>query len=796
MATTQDGRTLQLSTVLGKDVLLVSRFRCVEGISQLFKIELDLLHEETDEGYLPTVYDAAGILGYPMALAVLQAGGVERKFHGMCNHFTQLGRSQRFSQYKAELVPAIWKLTQITQSRIFQQKSVPDILTEILDGFEFTLELQEEYKPRNYCVQYRETDWAFASRLMEEVGIFYFFEHTDSNHKLILADKDTSHRPCPSLPDVTWALERSEIQEHWIPSIYTWQLEGALRTGKQEVRDFNFQLPSNSLEHTQTSRFTAGGNQKLEHYDWPAGYAKRYDGIAPGGGEQPNKLDSIFPDRERDSTLRQEEIDARFKVYMGGGNCAPLTSGFRFNFKDHPIRDYNTSYVLTHVQHDAVQSPEYISDSQVDEPYSAEFSCIRHGAGQPTFRPPRITPKPIVHGGQTAFVVGPGEEIFTDKYGRVKVQFHWDRENFLSEKSSCWLRVAQAWAGNLWGSMFIPRVGMEVVVDFLEGDPDQPIITGCVYNPVNMPPYVLPDHKTRSVLKTNSSSGGGGFNEFRIEDKKGSEQIFIHGEKDLDIRIKNDCKETILHDRHLIVESEQFEEVRKDKHLKVKYNQNEDIGGTVSQKIGVNQQVKVGNNYAVDAGMGVHIKAGTSAVIEAGASLTLKVGGSFVNIGPAGVYVSGPMIGLNSGGSAGSGAGASPEAPKEPKEAEKGDAGKKVHSPRALPPKPPPYFVSISLSVQAVRIPDNVPSPPAGPPGTAPDPTAAQGSASQARAEAAAVQENNATIPYSAPAGGGQAASHYAPVPVYSEPFEDEPEVSGATPYLIGSAGEGPWIED
>ena len=201
------------------------------------------------------------------------------------------------------------------------------------------------------------------------------------------------------------------------------------------------------------------------------------------------------------------------------------------------------------------------------------------GSGAPPFRPPRKTPKPIIQGIQTAFVVGPaGEEIFTDKYGRVKVQFHWDREGQVDAKSSCWVRVAQIWAGNKWGTMFIPRIGMEVIVHFLEGDPDQPIITGCVYNPQAMPPYTLPDEKTKSTIKSNSSKGGGGFNEFRFEDKKGSEQIFIHAEKNQDIRVKNDCMETILHDRHLIVENDQLENSQKRQTREV-------VGGDHNEKV-------------------------------------------------------------------------------------------------------------------------------------------------------------------------------------------------------------------
>ena len=285
-----------------------------------------------------------------------------------------------------------------------------------------------------------------------------------------------------------------------------------------------------------------------------------------------------------------------------------VTSGFKFELQEHPNSENNADYVVVAARHEAAQSPTYISDQPDIDGYKADFTAIAFGT---PYRPPRLTPRPVVHGSQTAFVVGPGgEEIFTDKFGRVKVQFHWDREGKMNEGSSCWLRVAQTWASNGWGSMSIPRIGMEVLVNFLEGDPDQPIISGCVYNAQNMPPYTLPDDQTKSTMKSYSTKGGGGFNEFRVEDKKGSEQIFIHAQKNQDIRVLNDCMETIMQDRHLIVENNQIELVKKDKHLHVKYNHNELIEGTMSLKVAAALQEKVGTDYALDAGTNVHIKAG------------------------------------------------------------------------------------------------------------------------------------------------------------------------------------------
>ena len=264
------------------------------------------------------------------------------------------------------------------------------------------------------------------------------------------------------------------------------------------------------------------------------------------------------------------------------------------------------------------------------------------------------------------------------------------------------MRVSQNWAGKRWGTMFIPRIGMEVVVDFLEGDPDQPIITGCVYNPETMPPYILPDEKTKSTIKTDSSKGGGGFNELRFEDKKGSEQIFIHAEKNKDIRVKNDLKEIVKRDRHMIVERDQFELVKRDKHLQVKGDQNEKIDGAFSLKVGTDQQNKVGMNYALDAGTAIHIKAGMSTVIEAGASITLKAGGSSININAGGIQIVGsPMLMLNSGGSALSGAGCNPEIPKDPLEADTADPGERTPAPRRAQPPTPTSFGPLAAMLRS-----------------------------------------------------------------------------------------------
>jgi type VI secretion system secreted protein VgrG len=689
MGTKQEGRLMRIATPLGDDYLLVNRFTAHEGLSQLFSIDIELLHEENEADYAPTKVDPKSLLGQGISIAIAASDGSERQFTGIVNRFSQGNRDVRFSYYYIHVVPQIWLLTQKSQSRIFQQKSVPDILKIVFDTFNVKYELQGSHEPRNYCVQYRETDFDFASRLMEEEGIFYYFVHKDGEHQMVVADTPQTHQDCPGKSTIPFFVNVGD-PDAFVGAVNSFLNDHKIQTGKVTLWDHNFQLPTNNLDLEKPSRFSFGDSLKLEMYDFPGGYARKYDGIDKSGGDQASELNKVFNDRQQTVDFAMEALDAEVATATGRSDCCSITAGYRFTLSNHPNAELNKTYTIVSATHTAEQNPSYVSNEAVPEPYTNEFSCILHGAGNPGFRPLPKTEKPVIQGSQTAGVVGPaGEEIFTDKYGRVKVQFHWDRDRKLDASSSCWVRVAPLWAGNKGGAMFIPRIGQEVVVSFLEGDPDQPIITGCVYNPQTMPPYTLPDEKTKSTIKTDSTKGGGGFNELRFEDKKGSEQIFIHAEKNQDIRVKNDCMELIKHDRHLIIENDQYEKVKKDKHLQVTGDHNEKIDGSMSLKVGSDIDIKTGMKYAVDAGMEVHLKAGTTAVIEAGASLTLKVGGNFVNINSGGVFIQGTMVMLNSGGAAGSGSGASPDPPKDPKEADTAEPGQRTQLPPASPPPQP-----------------------------------------------------------------------------------------------------------
>ncbi len=656
--TTQDKRYLQLTTPLGKDVLLIHRLRCQEDISKLFRIELDLLHDEETAGFVPTYVDPQKVIGNPMTVSAHQVNNIERYFHGICVRFSQGGRNGRFSEYKAELVPKVWMLTQVHRSRIWQDKTVKQILEEVLEGYEFTDDIRGEWLPRNYIVQYRESDWDFISRLMEEEGIFYFFEHTKNGHTLILGNEPPTNVMLTSKPVIPCVLDRGELKDNWIPSIITWRSDDQMRNGTYELRDFHFQLPKSTLEATQTSLLNIGKNQTLEYYDYPGEYAKRFDRIDIGGAEDEEKLKKVFEDRRRTVKIRQEEVDVAYHNFYATSDQCSITAGYRFEMQKHPRKENNGQYVITSAQHEGLQSPSYISDNDVPNGYVVSFVCMPHGAGHPPFRPMRLTPKPVVRGCQTAMVVGkPGEEITTDKYGRVKVHFHWDRADTNDLRGSCWLRVATNFAGNKWGTMYLPRIGQEVMVDFLEGDPDRPIIVGGVYNEQTMPHYDLPKYKTLTYIKTHSTPGGNGFNELRFEDKKDKEQVFVHSQKRYDLRVRGSMYETCGGNRQEVIG------MRSDD--KQGGNLACSVGGEHDLHIKFDDYVDVEKKrYEIVAedvlegykGKKITIIKGKSEqnaqeiILEATTKISLKVGMNCIVIDQSGVTIAGQMVKINSGG--------------------------------------------------------------------------------------------------------------------------------------------------
>ena len=624
MSTTQQNQPLALVTPDWKDTLLMAGLSGQEGISQLFQLQFDFLIENDK---LKSAFPFHKVVGEPLSARFLQGGGVTgapvetRHYSGICAEFNQGATDEKFTAFRATVVPKLWLLTRRARSRIFQQITVPDILKKVLKELlggagELTFQLEGKYEPRDYCVQYRETDFNFVSRLMEEEGIFYFFKHTANAHEMVVSDTVKSHPPLRDATLITGS--DAGLAKAGTAVVTSWLKKQELRTGRVTLHDHTFELPHKDLKAVSKSQsgVTSGkakhelalkANAELEMYDWPGQYAQRFDGVPPGGGERKD-IEKIFQDNERTTTLRMQQQASGAVSILGGGTWAQLFAGAKMSIitlaEDHRAKFAGAegAYVLSSVTHFIEQSNPYRTGGfQETAKYQCQFTAVPFDL---PFRPPAVSPKPVIHGSQSAQVVGPpGEEIFTDKYGRVKVQFHWDREGKRNADSSCWIRVIHQSAGRQWGLVTIPRIGQEVIVDFLEGDPDQPIVVGCVYNPDQMPMYKLPDEKTKTYLRSNSSPGGVGYNAIRFEDKAGSEQIYIHAQKDQDTRVRNDARERIGNNRHMRVgfylendhkgdtsgetkKGNQYEEVAIDQHLKVHRNQDEQVGGDIKLLVG------------------------------------------------------------------------------------------------------------------------------------------------------------------------------------------------------------------
>lgn len=669
----QENRPLKIATPLGDNVVVLQHMSGIERLSQLFQFEAQLLSENFN-------IKPETLLGENVTVALDMEKGEPRFFNGYVTSFGYYGHRGEFADYRASIRPWLWFLGRSSNFRIFQGETTPDIIKKVIadQGFsgDVELKLKGTYKPREYCVQYRESDLNFISRLMEEEGIFYFFKHANGSHKLILIDENSSAEAFPNFAEIPFHPEQSGGDKSRKDHISSWVARKNIQSGGYALNDFEFITPKakiNAMVNTPNSHKHAG----YEIYDYP-GY---YKDVSLG---------------EKYAKIRLQELQAQYELCDGVGNARGIAAGCKFKLTEHPSEQQQREYLIVQASYELINNDYTSSSPQGGELFSGVVSTIDF---KTPYRPPRITPKPLMHGAQTAFVTGPsGEEIHTDKYGRVKVQFHWDRFSKGDDNSSCWVRVSHPWAGKGWGMIALPRVGQEVIVDFMEGDPDQPIITGRVYNDAAMPPYELPSKKNITTIKTNSTKGGGGFNELRFDDTKGKEQIFTHAQRNQDVRVKNDYYEWIGNERHLIVKKDAFEEVDGDLHTTVKGDSSHLINGTLSIKADMDMQEKVGMKHALDAGQEIHLKAGMNVVIEAGISITLKAGGGFIVVGPAGVTISGTPVLINSGGSAGSGSGSSPDAPKLPKEAANDKAGSSDTPPPApRPPKPKTYGPSATV---------------------------------------------------------------------------------------------------
>jgi type VI secretion system secreted protein VgrG len=688
-------RDTAVGTALGEDVLLLQSMHFTEQLGRPFQGELDLYSETDDK------IDFSKIIGTDMTVRLEQGTTGTRYFNGYVSRFVQSSRTGRLSRYHATIVPWIWFLTRTSDCRIFQNQKIPDIVQGVLKEKGYTdveLQLSGTYTPKEYVVQYRETDFNFISRLLEREGIYYFFRHDNGKHTMVLCDSPSAHKAYPEYATIPYRAVSTDANREYISD---WTIEQTVEPGLYSLNDFDFTAPKKSLlAKAQASATYAQSDHEI--YDYPGEYTKSAEG-------------------QEYSKVRIEELQAQQEVVSASSDALGISAGFTFTLTDPPRTDQTDEHLITsasiQISSDQFDAGKGSGGGKGGPMFSAHFTAIK---SKTQFRSPRITPKPVMQGPQTAIIVGKkGEEIWTDEYGRVKVQFHWDRYNKADENSSCWIRVSQEWAGKKWGSIRLPRIGHEVIVDFLEGDPDQPIVTGRVYNGDNKPPYPLPAEATKSTTKSLSSKGGGGFNEIRFEDKKGSEQVFIHAQHNMDVHVNASHMESVGGSKHLTVGGEKDgvrsgvlnELVYKDHNVYIKESRNEKIGGNVQQLIGQgegpggnldlyidkqrteyvgkgydlhvkgdrqeaidggqsltvggSQQEKIGMKHAVDAGQEIHLKAGMNVTIEAGMQLTIKAAGGFISIGPAGVTIQGTMVLINSGGAAGSGSGSSPTAPKD-----------------------------------------------------------------------------------------------------------------------------------
>lgn len=661
----QQNRAAILKTPLGEDRLVVSRFDGSEGVSELFEYRIEALSKRND-------VDFDELLGKNVTLTIKAEDGRERHFDGILAEAQWVGERHEYLVYRLVLRPWLWLMSHRSDCFIFHNKSVPEMISDVFERHSFAQfedRTNARYPPIEYCVQYRETDMAFVCRLMEQYGISYFFLHEEGFHKLVLVDQNSQFELAPGDTRPYRALagqdRRSEESfSHWIP-------ERRFTSGRLTFRDYNFKKPTAQMESDRsgTASYEHAG---MELYDYPGKYVQRSEGT-----------------QLVTSGLQAEEaLDRRC---LASGNCLTLFPGCLVRLREHSS-SYDAEYALLRAQHSFV-SQQYRSGAgaAAEQDYDGRYELLNSDI---PFRPAHITPTPLVHGPQTAIVVGPeGEEIDCDEYGRILVRFHWDRKN--DQSMRC--RVSQSWSSRQWGGIVIPRIGMEVVVEFLEGDPDRPIVTGCVYNGDNVPPYELPANKTRTTFKSRTHKGAG-YNELRFEDEQDQEEVWFHAQKyhngvveedetwqvgrnrhiavggseseaignDLDVSVGRHHRMRVGGSDNLVVNKSRASHIQGSDSLNVGEDQASSVGGEKTVSIGGNFRLDTGGNQFTSAGTSHFIQAGQTVVIEAGLSICLSVGGSYLMIDPSGIQIEGPLVRINCGGAPSQGMSVPPIRVEEP----------------------------------------------------------------------------------------------------------------------------------
>ncbi len=679
---TQDGRPFRLETPLGKDVLLLVRWYGEERVSQLYQFTVEAWSTDPD-------IDVKKLLLQPVSLKVRLPGGQWRTIGGIVKRFVNAGTTPYdLTAYHLDIVPPHWMLTIGRTFEIFQERPVPAILDKVLAGYDFKKELSDNYNKRQYCFQYRESKWAFASRLMEQEGIWYKFDHTASPPVLVMASANSTARTEWGLSDLV-ASRVGDDEERVLES----HVEHVPYVGKTETRTYSEFLIQKNLKEEAAAVGGAGrfkAPASLVDYVFDQQLASHRQAVTPGGSDQNDDMQKIFPENTRNARIRQEVEETKSLRLFGTSTHHGLTAGAKVNVTRHQTGSVNRAWMVLSVRHRG-DNGGYLGGDESGAEYENDFEALPHDV---PFRPARATPWPRVAGTHVGVVVGPaGEEIYPDKYGRVHVCFRFHDDYEADLEHSCWIRMAQVFAGPMYGSVFLPRIGHEVLVDFLDGNPDNPVIVGQLYSDHNMPPWPLPDNKTQSGFRTRSTLKGGSdeHNELRFEDKKGEEQIWKQAQKDLDTLVKNNETREVRNDRTTIIVQHDTRTVKKgkDTHTIEKDDQintvskgnqtNEVTVGSQTVKIGQDQKTTIGNDqsttitndqsFKVDGKRSakvkkdvelevtegnqtttvkqgdITIKASLGKItVEAMQSIELKVGSNSIKIDQSGVTVKGTMV--------------------------------------------------------------------------------------------------------------------------------------------------------
>ena len=588
----QNRRLFKLNTFAqnSEEDLLLEHFSGSEGLSRLYQLDLALLSQRID-------VKLKSLIGRLATVEIELADGNFRYINGYINRFSTQGSDGGYVRYSALLGPWLWMLTCRFDSRIFQDKTVQDVVSEVFAGFgslaKYEFRLNKSLKPYSYITQYRESDFNFVQRLLENEGLFYYFEHTADAHVMIITDDSSTLLPLPEQPQIRF---HSASVTETADSITQWHASRQLQSGKIAVRTFDYRQPRNFLPVTMQSLTEQGDVDKFEIYDFPGQYTH-----------------GTYEAGENLVRNRIEALELVGKTFYGDSNCRAMKPGYTFELTQHYVHDSgdaeNRQFFFFFLEYGG--SNNYMTGDQAG--YHNKFVCVRRKIA---FRPQLSTRKPLINGPQTAIVVGPpGEEIFTDELGRVKLQFHWDRLGAFNDQSSCWVRVAQSGASGGFGSIQIPRIGDEVVVVFLDGNPDRPLIMGSLYNSTNTPPWSLPANKTQSGFLTRSMKGDGGTaNFFRFEDKAGAEQIIMHAERNMDTEIELDETHDVGNNRSITVGGTHTETVKKD---------------TVVQVTEGSYTLQVDNQFIQ---------------VAAKQHIILQVGDSSITLTPEGIEIKGKVI--------------------------------------------------------------------------------------------------------------------------------------------------------